>query len=228
MSRLDDVRRFYDLLGELEERFGGKRTLVECTGRMDWPERGVYFFFEPGEVRSESGEGLRIVRVGTHAVSAGSQSTLWKRLSNHRNGNNRTSDFRMLIGEAISVADPVLACSSWGIPGTPHRDIRDEEAPLERKVSERLWGMPFLYLAADDAPSFQSIRAVVERNSIALLNNHGRAVKDIVDPPSPGWLGRSSPREKVRRSGLWNKDHVDRIVWDPDFMARFEALVRRQ
>ena len=33
---------------------------------MYWPQRGVYFFMEDGEERSDSGSGLRIVRVGTH------------------------------------------------------------------------------------------------------------------------------------------------------------------
>jgi hypothetical protein len=35
---------------------------------MVWLQRGVYFFMEGGEHRTDSGEGLRIVRVGTHAA----------------------------------------------------------------------------------------------------------------------------------------------------------------
>ena len=38
---------------------------------MKWPARGVYFFREAGESRSDTGEGLRVVRVGTHALKAG-------------------------------------------------------------------------------------------------------------------------------------------------------------
>ena len=48
--RLQDVRRFYEILADLERRVGGKRALERATGRMDWPQRGVYFFFEPGDV----------------------------------------------------------------------------------------------------------------------------------------------------------------------------------
>ena len=40
--------RFYDLLARLEKVNGGKRQLVGCHGQMDWPKRGVYFFFEDG------------------------------------------------------------------------------------------------------------------------------------------------------------------------------------
>ena len=69
MDRLNDLVRFYDLLDRLEKRLGGKRTLAECNGRMDWPARGVYFFFEAGEERRDSGDGPRIIRIGTHALT---------------------------------------------------------------------------------------------------------------------------------------------------------------
>jgi hypothetical protein len=71
MDRLADIKAFYQILAALEAKLGGKRLLSDCTGRMKWPGRGVYFFFEPGEVRTDSGEGPRVVRVGTHATAAG-------------------------------------------------------------------------------------------------------------------------------------------------------------
>jgi hypothetical protein len=45
-TRLVYVQRFYDLMERLEESVGGKRLLADCDGRMGWPQRGVYFFFE--------------------------------------------------------------------------------------------------------------------------------------------------------------------------------------
>ena len=83
-ERLQDLRRFYELIDRLESYHCGKKRLADCHGRMDWPNRGVYFFFEPGEIRSDSGTGLRVVRVGTHALIEGSRTTLWNRLSQHR------------------------------------------------------------------------------------------------------------------------------------------------
>lgn len=83
-ARLRHIQRFYEILEALEASVGGKRTLETANGRMDWPKRGVYFFFEPGEERTTSGTGLRVVRVGTHALKAGSKSTLWGRLRTHR------------------------------------------------------------------------------------------------------------------------------------------------
>ena len=102
MSRLDDLVRFYAILDDVERKIGGRRVLSECTGKMDWPQRGVYFFMEEDEYRTHSGSGLRIVRVGTHALTGTSKTTLWKRLSQHKGqarsggGNHRGSIFRLL------------------------------------------------------------------------------------------------------------------------------------
>ena len=60
------------------------RRLSQCTGRMSWPRRGVYFFMEHAEDRTDTGQGLRVVRVGTHASNAGSKTKLWNRLAAHR------------------------------------------------------------------------------------------------------------------------------------------------
>jgi len=84
MRRIDAVIKFYEVLYYLEKKIGGKRTLGKCNGRMDWPERGVYFFFEEGESRIQSGRGQKVVRIGTHALEDGVESTLWKRLRMHR------------------------------------------------------------------------------------------------------------------------------------------------
>ena len=51
MGRLDDLIEFYELMAKLEIKLEGKRTLGNCNGRLNWPQRGVYFFIEPGEER---------------------------------------------------------------------------------------------------------------------------------------------------------------------------------
>ena len=107
MSKISRLDRFYYLLDELEGKVGGYRRLGDCHGRMDWPERGVYFFFEPGEMRSVKVSSPRVVRVGTHALKIGAGTTLWKRLRQHRGtkssggGNRQGSVFCKLVGNAI-------------------------------------------------------------------------------------------------------------------------------
>ena len=83
-DRTADTRRFRDLLDRLERRVGGARRLGECAGKTGWSRRGIYFFFESGEVRAGSAVGLRTVRVGTHALKAASRGTLWRCRSRSR------------------------------------------------------------------------------------------------------------------------------------------------
>ena len=195
---------------------------------MAWPERGVYFFFEPGEGRTDSGTGLRVVRVGTHAITAASRTTLWNRLSQHRGnagdrgGNHRGSVFRKHVGGALMARDASLLFPCWGNGNTAPSDVRRSEQPLERMVSQAIGAMPFIVLAIPDAPGADSRRAYVERNCIGLLSNYGRAQ---LDPSSPEWLGRFCPAERVRRSGLWNSQHVEERH-EPDFLVQFDRLVR--
>ena len=225
-SRVDELTRFYRTLDHLEAAVGGKRRLSDCDGRMQWPARGVYFFFEAGERRSHSGPGLRVVRVGTHAVSAGSRTTLWKRLSQHRGvartggGNHRGSVFRLLVGSALMGRDPSCRVKTWGAskPGT--EDDRAVERESERLVSRLIGKMFLLWLRVDDPAGRESLRGYIERNAIALLSNRERVA---LDPPSDGWLGLDCPKEAVRRSGLWNQRHVE-MVHDPGFLPALERM----
>ena len=83
-QRLDDIKNFYSILNEIELQDHERRLIADSDARMTWPQRGVYFITEAGEDRSESGEGPRIIRVGTHAITTGSGVTLWQRLRQHR------------------------------------------------------------------------------------------------------------------------------------------------
>ncbi|MBN1304915.1 MAG: hypothetical protein JXA13_10810 [Anaerolineales bacterium] len=230
---IHQVRRFYELLEQIEIKIGGKRTLADCDGYLPWPERGVYFFFEPGEERSTSGCGLRCVRVGTHALARGSQSTLWKRLRQHRGkvgghnpegGNHRGSVFREHVGTALIQRDhwPDEIAGNWGGSNAP-REIKQAEAPLEREISRLIGRMPFLWLEVNDEPGPNSLRGTIERSSIALLSNYFRKSNPI-DPPSKTWLGQWAKSEKVRRSGMWNSNHVDER-FDVQFLATLENLL---
>jgi hypothetical protein len=224
-QRLDHLVRFYSILDNIEHKIGGRRKLVDCFGRMDWPKRGVYFFREQGERRSDSGDDLRIVRVGTHAVSTGSRTSLWKRLSQHRgtksgDGNHRGSIFRLLVGGALIDRDK-LEFSTWGHGNSINRDVRNGEIALERQVSQIIGNMWILWLAIKDEAGPESLRSYVERNSIALLSNYNKAA---LDPPSQVWLGHHSDRERVRKSGLWNQDYVEKAC-DPAFLDTLDLLV---
>jgi hypothetical protein len=225
-QRREVLVRFYSLLDRLNDKIGGARRLADCSGRMIWPKRGVYFVQEQGENRSDTGDGPRIVRVGTHAVRARSRATLWGRLSQHRGslktggGNHRGSIFRLLIGEAL-IKEEDLVCPMWGVRNAAMADVRRAEADVERRVSQIIRNMRVLWLAIDDESGPGSRRAYVERNSIALLSNYN---KPAFDAPSRGWLGRSCSREPIKKSGLWNQDHVEKTC-DGRFLDTLDQMV---
>jgi hypothetical protein len=170
------------------------------------------------------------VRVGTHALKAGSQTTLWKRLSQHRGtaraggGNHRGSIFRLIVGTALIEKDG-HHCPTWDDRrSTAPADVRAAEQALEREVSRTIGAMRFLWLPIDGEPGPDSERGYIERNAIALLSNFG---KDPLDPPSAAWLGRYCNRPRVRASGLWNANHVDES-YDPAFLELVSEIGRRR
>jgi hypothetical protein len=229
MDRLAHLIRFYAILDELRKRSGGPRTLATCSGRMNWPNRGVYFFLEVGQDRSDSGTGARVVRVGTHGLKTGSATKLWTRLSHHKGqsktggGNHRGSIFRLIVGGSL-IAGNSYSFPTWGVKNTADAAIRAGELSLEREVSIVIGQMPFLWLEVPDEPGPQSARGYVERNAIALLSNFG---KEPIDAPHDRWLGYGSDRERVRKSGLWNQNHVDES-YDFKFLDVFEKLALNQ
>jgi len=227
-DRKNHLRRFYLLLDELEKLIDGAKTLAGCSGRMDWPRRGIYFFREIGEERGDTGTGPRIVRVGTHALSEGSGTKLWGRLAQHKGiektggGNHRGSIFRLIVGTALMQRHGYKSLS-WGSGSTARAAIRKKEEQIEAEVSKVIRSMPFLWLAIDDDAGLGSLRGYIERNAIALLSNFD---KTPLDAPSAGWLGRHCNREKVRKSGLWNQNHVDE-EYDPYFLDKMKTLISK-
>jgi hypothetical protein len=181
---------------------------------------------EVGENRTTSGNGPRIVRIGTHALSEGSSTSLWTRLSQHKGaeksggGHHRGSIFRLIVGTALKSRHG-FDVPTWGIGNTAPADVRSAEVELEIAVSMAIRAMPFLWIPIEDEPGRTSLRGYVERNAIALLSNWS---KEPIDPPSATWLGSLCDRERVRRSGLWNQNHVDESC-DPDFIRCVERLV---
>jgi hypothetical protein len=220
------LSEFYGLIGDLTRRTGGPRILRDCAGSTGWPERGVYFFFEPGETRPDGSP--RVVRVGTQGLTTGSSSTLWKRLHQHKGqrsggGNHRGSVFRLHVGAALIARGDVEGVSTWGQRSSAARAVRETEREIEEAVSTYIGSMPFLWLGVYDEPGATSDRGVIESGSIAALS---RLANRSADPPSPDWLGNYSARSDIRRSGLWNVRHVTDPVSDR-FLERLAYWTER-
>ena len=214
-TRLEDVKRFYEILGKLEHRVGGRKILAKCSRSLGLSYGGVYFFMEGGEERSESGEGLRVVR-------GGASSSLWNRLSAHKNG---SSVFRRLIGSALIKKHRIdYAYDKWWSQKTSEKDPAKEKS-IKRCVSKTIGKMPFLWLKVDDA----YLQSYIEGNATTLLSNFWRKT---IDAPSATWLGYHSTDKqgnliyKVRESGLWSQDFVE-MGYHPEFLDKLEELVEQ-
>lgn len=217
MSQSDDLTRLYDLMERLRRNLDGYRHLKDADSGRGIPRRGVYFFFDLEEPRS-AGLGPRIVRVGTHAVAEGADtSTLRNRLVQHRGtlggrhpggGNHRGSVFRRHVGVALLARDgyrPAAIAATWGKGGSAPPDVLATERPLEYQVSAYIGRLAFLWVDIDDVPSKFSRRAIVEQTCIGLLSHPDMRA---ADPPGAEWLGHHADRDTIRSSGLWNVDHV--------------------
>jgi hypothetical protein len=104
--------------------------------------------------------------------------------------------------------------------GTANSDVTGGEVELERKVSRVIGDMSFIWITIGDEAGPGSQRGFIERNAIALLSNYN---KHPIDPPSEGWLGCNSDRERIRKSGLWNQNHVEE-AYDPAFLDTVDQL----
>ncbi len=220
-----DTDIFYTLFDELSNRVGGPRKLKDCAASTGWPNRGVYFFFEDGEIRLDGSP--RVVRIGTHAIAGSSKTTLWNRLANHRGtisgpkpggGNHRGSIFREHVGTALVGSDdwPDAVGQSW-CDKNANREARHEEFALEQAVTRHIGEMPFLWLPVPERRD----RQMIERNSIGLLSRR----RGGVDPASLQWLGLAAESEKVRTAALWNVHCVDE-QYDPNFLSTLKQLIR--
>jgi hypothetical protein len=220
------VNRFYRMMRLLWLEQGGGRTLGESNGKMDWPRRGVYFITEmPGGL--SHGTMPRVVRVGTHAVSAGSRTTLWDRLSTHRGteaggGSHRSSIFRSHVGHAIMNKDRLSVWpQTWSEGQSAPRMVRDGEAGLEELVSNTIGQMRVLWLDIPDDAGPGSDRAYIERNAIGLLSR-----ANLLAPHrDPNWLGLYSRDWRICVSGLWNLNHVFSRP-NEDFLDRLSEYIQ--
>ena len=219
MARLDDLKKFYGLMENLEKNSGRKHTLGDCDRDTVKSTSGVYFFFEDGEVRTKSGNGDRVVRVGE-------SSNLYDRICRkHRGPADRIGRgvFRKWVHNAQFRKYREAEFSDWpdisekrslqGIIGA----LNDEQRRLlGRYTSEHMWQKQVLFV-----PVHEEDRFYIEKNAIKLLSEYR---KDPIDPPSCQWLGHHSCSCKIRLSGLWNSDHVSNCH-DPDFLNLLEDYV---
>lgn len=168
----------------------------------DIPTNGVYLLFESGE---PGHGGDRIVRIGTH----NGNGNLRSRLKEHFLKENKDrSIFRKNIGRALLNRDndPFLAQWNYDLTGRESREKyrgmvdHERQRLVEKRVSKYI----------QTTLTF-CILPVPEKNE--RLELEARAIATVASCPecqaSDGWLGRQSPLEPIRESGLWQVQHLN-------------------
>jgi Family of unknown function (DUF6884) len=212
----------YRVIRRLSKEFGWRRLKEVIEDKM--PDSGLYLFFDERESRLKDPSQLRIVRVGTHGVAAGSKASLRNRMRTHfgtavGEGNHRSSIFRLHTGRSMINAQLASRLDTWGVPGADKSSLAFER-PLEQLVSKYLSGLYVLLIAVPGASDKRNDRAYLEQNLIALLSNSCKPL----DPPSCDWLGLSSDKPEIRKSGLWNVNHVGQCC-DPSYLEVLKYYV---
>ena len=159
------------------------------------PINGIYILFEVGEIAHGTN---RIVRVGTHT----GRNQLLSRLRQHFLVENKDrSIFRKNIGRALlnREKDPFLPM--WELDRTS-RSMRDQhvgidldrQGTIEKAVSDYIRKhFSFVAVRVDE----KAERLSIESKMISTVS------LDDACLPSVQWLGLSSPKKKIRESGLW-------------------------
>jgi hypothetical protein len=160
------------------------------------PLNGIYVIFERGE---ECHGGDRIVRVGTHTGDGQLRSSLRQHFIKD---NKDRSIFRKNIGRALlnRANDPYL--NEWNCDRTsraakerygPESDPTKRRA-VEAEVTRYLQGhFSFVLFRVEDATERLRLESLLI-STISLC-------ADCL--PSTTWLGLSSPKERIRETGLW-------------------------
>jgi hypothetical protein len=181
---------------ELHQLFSELNRFQFPFDANDIPLNGIYILFE----KSEHAHGVdRIVRIGTHTGN----DQLRSRLKQHFiNEIKDRSIFRKNIGRALlnKNHDPFLEQWEWDLTT---RKAREKFSPLvdfnkqkrvEAQVTDHLQtNLSFVVLRLDSKDE----RLMFESRIISTVS--------LCDEckPSNSWLGMSSPKHKIRESGLW-------------------------
>ncbi len=197
-DEMDKCERLHNIL-EMGKTFG----VENYTLKNALPDFGVYIFYEKGEFAFG---GNRIVRIGItkgyydDVTGKVKGKTLHDRIKTHYFGKKGSSVFRRKLGETFINCDENLdanekaeAIKKWntkGVAGDPE---------IEKKVSNRMAeNMTFKVIKVDDLNK----RLELEKRLIGTVSNCKNC------QPSEGWFGKTSPKEKVIKSGLWQEEHL--------------------
>ena len=182
------------------------------------PRNGIYVLFEKGEYGHQAD---RIVRIGSHT----GKDQLRSRIRQHFLIENKDkSIFRKNIGRAIlnQDDDPFLEQWEYCLTSRKNKSLYahlvdfEKQKIVEKKVSQYIRkSFTFSCIKIED----KNIRLMLEAKMISTVS------WCKVCRPSKHWLGQFSPKEKIRKSGLWLVNHLYRSPLNDKELEYIESCI---
>ena len=182
-------------------------------------ENGIYILFEKGEKGHEVD---RVVRIGTHT----GKNQLRSRLRQHFfNENKDRSIFRKNIGRALLNKNKDIFIEQWEIDLTTKEAKNkflskidfNKKNEIEKKVSEYIRkNFEFVIIPIEDKEKRLETESRLI-STISLCKECG---------PSKNWLGKFSPKDKIKESGLWLVNELYKEPFDEISILRFKTMIK--
>lgn len=206
------------MVNELHKIFNGlERFTYPFENRLnEIPDNGIYVKFEKGESYNNLD---RIVRIGTDT----GENNLKKRLIEHFVTENKNrSIFRKNIGRAMLNKDNNSYLNFWELDTTSKADKEknfkyinvDLEAEIEGEISSYI-KTNFSFCVFNVETKEQ--RLFWESKLISTLAYQTK--------PSKNWLGNFSTKEKIKQSGLWQVQGLNKPKLTSDEFDNLKLLV---
>jgi len=202
----------------IHQWFNGTKNFKFPFDKQEIPENGIYILFERNEFAHSTN---RIVRIGTHT----GQNQLRSRLFQHFLKENKDrSIFRKNIGRALLNKDKNDFLEKWELDLTTrnaknlHSDSVDfeKQKEIEKKVTKQIQNnFSFVVFQIDEKDKRLEFEAKII-STVSLCEEC---------KPSENWLGNFSPKEKIRKSGLWLVNELWKIpLSDEDIIGLKQLL----
>lgn len=184
------------------------------------PKNGIYILFENGEIGHSTN---RIVRIGTHTGNDQLQSRLLQHFSNE---NKDRSIFRKNIGRALLSKnnDPYLEI--WDIDFTTKKSKDNFKHLIDHQRQNKIEKSVTKYL--QDNFSFIVFEVENKKERLELESKLISTVSLCNEcKPSKNWLGKYSPNEKIRKSGLWLVNELWKKPLDKNDINIIKNIVKK-
>lgn len=211
-----------ELCNKIHQLFNGMKRFHFKFVEDNIPENGIYILFEKGE----KAHGVdRIVRIGTHRGN----NNLKSRLKEHfKKINKNRSIFRTHIGTCYLKKENDVYREIWDKNMTP-REVREKykdridmkkENNMEERVTKYIQeNFSFVVFQVDDKDKRHEIESKII--STVSLCDECKCSKN--------WLGSSSSKDKISKSGLWNIQglYKKQKQLNEDDFKELQAIVNR-